>query len=144
LAGLSDLRTLYLPGTSLDGSGLRYLAHLQLLSLNLNYTGVADDHLAHLAGMTSLTQLFLDETRVTDAGIEHLMGLSNLKSLHLDHAPLTEGAVARLESLPSLPHLQVYSDRITPDAAKSIRKTHPAWAVFSAGEVVRKRLTPGR
>jgi hypothetical protein len=80
---------------------LRGLANLW--RLDLGYTRVADEDLAHLAALTRLRVLKpgrCDE--VTDAGLAHLGRLKDLESLDLRNCPrVTEGGLAALrQALP--------------------------------------------
>ena len=56
------------------------LAHLKGLTKlsNLCLGNVSDAGLAHLKGLTDLTGLILGGTQVTDAGLAHLKGLTKL------------------------------------------------------------------
>src|SRR5256885_14132174 len=59
LANLQKLRSLEISSAPINGSGLWHLKSLKLQSLALGGTQVIDEHLAHLADMTSLTELWL-------------------------------------------------------------------------------------
>jgi Leucine-rich repeat (LRR) protein len=58
---------------------------------------VTDAGLLHLAGMRSLTILFLEGTQISDAGLAHLKGLSNLQKLYLGNTRVTDAGVADLQ-----------------------------------------------
>ena len=65
-------------------------------SIHLSFSSVTDAGLAHLAGLTSLTQLYLADTQVTDAGLSHLAGLTSLTKLYLARTQVTDAGVAKL------------------------------------------------
>jgi hypothetical protein len=104
----------------------------QLSSLDLSFTDVTDDGLAHLKVLTSLSELNLMHTRITDSGLAHLKGLSNLSHLRLgdgfiaagfrveeslkplfDLPPITDAGLAHLEGLTNLSELDLSATEIT-------------------------------
>jgi hypothetical protein len=81
------------------------LAHLKGLTKlsNLCLSNVSDAGLAHLKGLTKLTDLFLLDTQVTDAGLMHLKGLTSLRNLGIGGTKVTDSEVKELtRALPSL------------------------------------------
>ncbi len=104
----------------------------QLSSLDLSFTDVTDDGLAHLKELTSLSELDLMHTRITDSGLAHLKGLSNLSCLRLgdgfiaaglrveeslkplfDLPPITDAGLAHLEGLTNLAELDLSGTEMT-------------------------------
>jgi len=66
-------------------------------AIYLYNTQITDAGLVHLAGLTSLQELF-----VTDAGLVHLKGLTSLQTLGLGNTQVTDAGVAKLkEALPN-------------------------------------------
>ena len=85
--------------TTTDGS-LEHLAGLtELRRLYLNRTRVGDAGLRHLAGLTNLRELTLGATRVTDAGLNSLSGLTQLEWLYLVGTGVTRQGVERLQQV---------------------------------------------
>jgi hypothetical protein len=72
LSGLKRLNHLLLQKCNMDGSGLRYLAHLPIEKLQLEFTPVTDAALEHVARFTRLTELSLQYTNVTNEGVARL------------------------------------------------------------------------
>ncbi len=73
LAGLTELRYLYLWGTQITDAGLGCLKDLHgLQELHLSHTRISDAGLARLGGLTELSRLDLIGTQVTDAGVQQL------------------------------------------------------------------------
>ena len=68
---------------SITDAGFVYLKSLTgLRTLRLLNGKITDVGLAHLAGLTELTELWLDgNSKITDAGLAHLKGLRKLKTL---------------------------------------------------------------
>ncbi len=61
--------------TKVTDAGLKHLAGLkQLRTLYLDHTKVTDAGLKHLSGLRQLQWLHLGHTQVTDAGLKHLAG----------------------------------------------------------------------
>ena len=72
-------------------------------SANLTATEATDADLAHLTGLTTLTDLGLGGTPVTDAGLAHLTGLTGLETLDLRETQVTDAGIASLrEALPNV------------------------------------------
>ena len=59
--------------------------------------GYTDAGLAHLKGLTNLTDLNLYRTQITDAGMVHLKGLTGLQGLDLYGTQVTEAGIAELQ-----------------------------------------------
>ena len=59
---------------------------------------MTDAGVAHLAGLTNLTELSLSGTGMTDAGVVHLARLTNLTWLYLCDTGVTDAGVADLEA----------------------------------------------
>ncbi len=80
------------------------LAHLKGLTnlSNLLLGNVSDAGLAHLKGLTELKGLKLGGTQVTDAGLAHLKGLTKLEVLQLGAAQVTDAGLAHLKGLTKL------------------------------------------
>jgi hypothetical protein len=80
-----------------------------LTSLNLDYTGVTDTGLAHLATLENLSELRMDGGAVTDASVLHLAGLRKLRVLNLYHTLVTEKGLETLKT--ALPGCHIIWDR---------------------------------
>jgi internalin A len=105
------------------------LALPQLSCVDLSFSDVTDDGLAHLKMVTSLSELNLTRTVITDAGLAHLKGLTNLTHLQLgehsssaglvlrnlgtDIKPITDAGLAHVAGLSNLAHLEVCETEIT-------------------------------
>jgi len=104
-AGFTDLASLDLDFChGVKDAGLAHLAGLtNLTELSLGFTGVKDAGLAHLAGLTNLTELNLRNCKgVTDAGLAHLAGLTNLAYLGLNGTGVTDAGLVHLAGLTNL------------------------------------------
>jgi len=119
LAGLSQLETLSLAETNIDGSGLRHLRGLaNLKSLDLAGTRVLDEHMHHVGGLERLESLRLAYCQeITDAGLEPLARLTRLKHLNLGVYPgnskLTDRGLAHLSGLTNLRELYLTDMPVT-------------------------------
>ncbi|MBS3764138.1 MAG: leucine-rich repeat domain-containing protein, partial [Planctomycetes bacterium] len=109
----ADIPALDLPGDTADG----HLAHLaglkNLRELYLDWTDITDAGLAHLTGLKNLRELDLGYTKITDAGLAHLKGLKNLRVLYLAHTKITDAGLAHLKGLKSLRVLYLRATKIT-------------------------------
>ena len=73
LAGLKDLKKLWLLNTQIKGPGLKHLVELKKLrTLWLSDTDLTDAGLRHIGKMPNLRALRIDRTEVTDVGLAHL------------------------------------------------------------------------
>lgn len=98
-----------------DGSRLR--------GLTLSNTGISDDGLRHLAGLTVIRELDIGNldpphalrgatfpvNTITSAGVGHLKGLTSLRSLNLGGLPVDDADLDALKDLPNL--VSLYLDR---------------------------------
>lgn len=89
--------------------GIAHLARLtDLKTLNLSWTGVADEAMNPLGDMKRLRTLNLRATRLTDIGLIPLARLSGLAVLDLRETHVTRGGLSRLKR--ALPKLRVLRD----------------------------------
>ena len=68
----------------------------------LQGSGISDDKLKHLSGLTTLETLYLNDTKITDDGLKHLSGLTNLRELWLFDTEITDDGLKHLSSLTNL------------------------------------------
>ena len=102
LAELPSLRSVNQP-LRLSARGIAALARLPGLErLNLIGEGVTDDALAPVAGMKSLTSLWVQNAPVTDAAVESLAGVESLAELHLSGTRVSGDRLGALAGLPNL------------------------------------------
>ncbi len=71
----------------------------RLRSLMLVVGTFDDEGVRHLAGLTTLEELWLGSNKVTDRSIEHLAGLRKLRKLHLGGSRITAAGRLRLGKL---------------------------------------------
>jgi Leucine-rich repeat (LRR) protein len=133
IAQMADLRMLALSNTSITGAGVAQLTQLPNLQfLDLRYfsdlpgacphvgqmkqlttllmgSGLVDDGLRELRGLTQLTLLDLYMSGVSDRGLVHLRPLSRLQNLNLSLTAMTDAGLRHLGELPSLKTLRLNS-----------------------------------
>lgn len=107
MVGLRSLRSLWLTGTRVTGSGFAYLGKLDGLEvLDLSETHVTDDNIPSLALLKDLRFLGLYETRLTDTGLLNLRLLTSLEELALGKADqFSEAALEDLSA--ALPNCDI-------------------------------------
>lgn len=114
LEALSNLHTLVLSCTKIEGKGLAGLAKLPNLKvLHLASTKMGDEHLPHLAGLTNLEMLELGGNSVTDVGLKKLSPLQRLTLLGLAHTQVTDAGLAELANFPNLASLYLHNSPVT-------------------------------
>ncbi len=145
LAGMANLRRLYLGESQIEGPGLRRLAGLDSLTylslkdlkldddalehigqlanldhLGLDGTSVTDAALEHLKPLERLAKLWLNGTRITDAGLVHLGGLTQIAWLDLSDTRITDAGIEHLGSLPKLEELRLQNTALTDGAIEHL------------------------
>ncbi len=114
-------------------------------NLDLRNTGVSDDGLANLRGLTNLRMLFVDgtqisdvglehlrestdvwglslaQTLVTDKGLEHLTGLTNLELLLLDGTLVSDAGLEQLQGMNNLGQLSLDDTQVTDAGVEHLR-----------------------
>ena len=88
---------------TVGGSGIG--PGMDVFSVDLSSSKVADAGLVHLKKFAQLQSLDLTQTQVTDAGLEHLNGLAQLQSLNLRGTGVTDAGVEKLQQ--ALPNCKV-------------------------------------
>ena len=84
-----------------------------LKRLYLRDTSITDEGLQHLSGLTKLEELDLYGVKVTDRGIAALKDLKELRKLILLGAPITDESIPVLAGMTHLRELNLYRSRIT-------------------------------
>jgi Leucine-rich repeat (LRR) protein len=84
-----------------------------------------DAGLAHLKGLTNLSNLNLDNTKVTNAGLVHLTGLTNLSSLNLRSTHVTDAGLAHLKGLTKLSGLDLSKTQVAGAGMEELRQALP-------------------
>jgi hypothetical protein len=138
LSGMDCLKLLMLQYTTISDRGLYDLRKLKNLEVLCVYGGgnagarpahlagstgaaralasrrgiVTDAGLAHMAGLTSLSQLLLRGTPVSGAGLVHLTGLGNLSELGLAETKVCDAELAHLKALTNLSSLDLSRTRV--------------------------------
>jgi hypothetical protein len=79
-----------------------------IVELNLDYTEVGDEGLAHISPDALIESLHLDATHVTDESVDVLTKLTRLRKLDLYHTLVTEEGKKRLDA--ALPDCEVVFD----------------------------------
>jgi len=74
---------------------------------------VSDEHLNHLAKLTTVKSLYLDSPQITDAGLEHLAELGKVCYLSLPGTQITDAGLVHLKSLTNLTTLDLSGTQIT-------------------------------
>ncbi len=89
-------------------------------------TGITDDDLRAIGGITQLKSLDLRDLQITDAGLAHLARLTRLTDLDLTGCPaVTDAGLAHLHGLPALVNLRIYDSQITPTGIAALRQAVP-------------------
>ncbi|MBT6498245.1 MAG: SUMF1/EgtB/PvdO family nonheme iron enzyme, partial [Planctomycetaceae bacterium] len=94
----------------------------------------ADQELAHIGKLTSLTQLDLGLSDVSAAGLKHLAPLSQLEILMLGHCiRLSDEALASLATLEQLRNLHLNSVPITDDGLSHLARRNSLRVLYLEG-----------
>ena len=92
-----------------------------LENLDLSYTEISDEGLAHLAGLRSLREVCLSCTGIRGGGLIHLVGLTELRALDLS---LTGTALSPnlLDQFPDLESLNLRNTEVTGAALRPLAR----------------------
>ena len=116
LAGLTNLETLQLFGSSIGDPGQTHLSNLTKLKW-LSLSGCGTEHgLRHVANLTNLESLAIGfglSYPVTTVGLEHLKRLKNLKNLRLDGCEISDDGLELIAGFPKLESLRLQSGVMT-------------------------------
>lgn len=106
IESLTNLRTLLLPESPIDGSGLRCFAEMSHLGeLDLSNSQIRDKFLPDLKHLRELEVLRLVGTPVTGEGIASLASLPNLQRLYIGDTALSNADLRAINAIPKLTHL---------------------------------------
>jgi len=121
IAGLKKLKVLDLDQAKVDDDGMKYLAALPLVDINLKLTDVRDDGVGHLTKIQTLKQPKLVKTKVTNAGIAHVKEMSNLEGLDLQDVNTVDNACLNdIQGLKKLKFLRIYGPGFAGDGIAPI------------------------
>lgn len=112
IAHLTGLRHLGLDRTDVTDKGFKYigsLSSLEYLDLPYRVTDAGIDHIAKLAKLKCLHLFGCDN--VTDKGLAKLAGIKSLTTLYVSDANITISGLAQLNLLSNLTTLRVYDLR---------------------------------
>ena len=96
-----------------------------VISVDLNYTKVADAGLVHLQGLTKLQTLRLIASNVPDAGLVDLKDLTELQVLWLYKTKITDTGLVHLKGLTELQSLELYNTKVTEAGVKKLQSELP-------------------
>ena len=92
------LRSITASGPLIDDKVLKLVGSLKtLVTLNIEYSEITDEGLAHLASLDNLETLILRGTEITDKGLARLETLATVTEIDIEFAPVTSEGVARLQ-----------------------------------------------
>jgi hypothetical protein len=136
LAELKNLQSLNIGGVQGDTyADLKELAGLKdLRGLYLFYLPVTDEQLKHLSGLKSLQTLDLTSTPVTDAGLKELVGLKSLQSLSLAQTEVTDAGLKELAGLKNLQELNLRRTGVTAAGVAALQKDLPKCKITTGGD----------
>ena len=105
LSSLAKLQVIDLSFTDVTGEGIAHLTKIpSLLSVRLDGCNIGDSDLKPLANMPEIAMLYLARTNVTDKGLKHVRGL-NLVLLDLQSCDISDEGLRSLGAFPRLQHL---------------------------------------
>lgn len=120
-----DVVSITLPhNKNVTDADLRQLSALKnLRDLNLGWTEVSDEGLAHLKRLRRLEHLYLEScSNVTDSGIAHLAGLTNLKDLTVSGTGMSNAGMVHLKNLKKLEWLELTGVPVEDDDVQFLRE----------------------
>ena len=126
-ADLSRAKRLNVCGSNVTDAGLAALSGLTGLEvLDLRYTHITDEGLAHLKDLQNLTELYLGGhakqvgTKITDRGMEHLRSMKKLTRLSLGGTNVGNDAMKIVRGMTRLKHLELWFTKVTDDGLADV------------------------
>jgi Leucine-rich repeat (LRR) protein len=133
LAGLKNLRVLYLYRTGVKGEGLKHLRGLKRLeSISLDGTPATDDAAEQVAQLPRLRWLALHNTRITDEALAHLAKTLSLEELRLSDTDITDEGLLHLHNLKSLKELSLHHTNVTSAGISKLEQALPDCSISPA------------
>ena len=126
LAGLKNLRVLYLYRTGVQGEGLKHLRGLkQLESVSLDGTPATDEAAKQIAQLPRLRWLAMDNTRITDEALVHLAKASSLEDLRLSDTDISDDGLLHLHNLNGLKQVSLHRTNVTATGITNLERALP-------------------
>ncbi len=138
LAGLKNLRVLYLHRTRVTGVGLSAVAE-SLRTLSLSYSPVTDEGLAPLRAAGRLRNLQLKSTRIGDQGLAHLAAIKSLESLQLSNTDITDDGLPSLAALTGLQQLSLRGTLVTAAGVADLQRALPNCEIRPTAEELSRK-----
>src|SRR5215831_15946985 len=134
LAGMHNLKRLYLRDTSITDEALKHIANLtRLEELDLYGVKVTDRGIAWLKDLKELRKLNLLGAAVTDESIPILAGMTHLRELNLYRSKVTNSGLAKLGALRDLATIDLRYSRVTATGIDALRSALPTCEVEFVG-----------
>jgi uncharacterized protein (TIGR02996 family) len=132
------LRELALSCSRVDSPGVRAIAENTGIEV-LDLTGVEDDDLDALRGLSRVRDLRLPACQITGTGIENFPLLTELR---LRHAQVTDAGMACLAGLPRLQFLDICNTEITGETLKHLSGAKWLEYLYAANTAIRDEHLP--
>lgn len=108
VAGMTNLRRLYLDRTGITDRGLAHLKLSRLEFLNVTQTQITDAGMREIAEIKTLKKLHIKRCkRITDLGVAAICKLDGLEEFHASDTLITDNSLVHLASLKKLVYLQI-------------------------------------
>lgn len=125
IAGMTRLESLDLRGLDIQGqlkalSGMTNLRHLFL-----DGSSVRDEDLRQISHLTSLEFVHLNNTGVGNDGVSHLVGLQRLENFQIDNSKIDDGVFIYLDKMKGLSLVIASNSGVTREAEETFSKSHP-------------------
>ena len=134
LAGMHNLRRLYLRDTSVTDDGIKHIAGLtKLEELDLYGVRISDRGMAHLKDLKELRKLILLGAPITDESISVIAGMTHLQELNLYRSKVTNSGIARLTNLRELSTIDLRYSRATATGVDGLHAALPNCTIDFVG-----------
>jgi uncharacterized membrane protein/mono/diheme cytochrome c family protein len=105
----------------------------QLIQLKLGNSNITDANLETIAGLSSLTGLFLEKTAITDKGIMLLKNILQLQYLNLVGTKVTAKGLESLKDLKNIRQIYLYQTTISGNDWSNLKKIFPKTLIDTGG-----------
>jgi hypothetical protein len=131
LAGLAEMRDLFLSNTNFGDVDMRALEGMKELSfLGLTKTVITDAGMPSLAGLTKVHDLGLDGTRITDKGMVALKGMTELDNLYVGMTDVTAVGLRLVPKKERMVMMRAGKGALTSKQLDEIVQMYPGTQIF--------------
>ena len=128
IAALGDVKTFWLPRTSISDQGSKHLAKMKNLEqLYLAGTAIGDEGVKNLSALSKIKGITLNDTRITDEGLARLSAFKGLICLNVSGNQISGEGLVNTHVLPNLKYMNLKQTPLTNSSLKILGEQTTAY-----------------